>query len=140
MQEVEVQDVSMEVIDDPSKGIEMAQPSIILHALPDQFNEEIELRLAEEIIGDEHQDHIPNVSEAKMGLEVFTVQPSGDQSGKGEAKRAAKENRYPQQNDRELTLEEMRVLDPSGSRKWERKLVNLKTLFGEIPVVMWASG
>lgn len=159
VQEVEVQDVPVEVIDDPSEGIEMAQPLIILHALPDQFNDEIELQTAEEIIEDdgschfvtdEYQDHIPNVSEAELGLEVFTgytppapvvtIPQSGGRRGKGKGKRAAKGNRFPQQNDGELTLEDMQALDPSGSRKWERKQVQIKTLDGEFSVTMWASG
>lgn len=168
--EVEVGAVSVDPEDDGAgdgSTVGLVQPMIILQALPDhvQFDDDdIELETAEEIVDDDgggcgvvafdYHDHIPTVTDGVLGLEVFTgyvppppqppaPNPTG-RRGKGKGKRTTgsggKGNRYQTQGDGELTLEDMQALDPSGSRKWERKQVQIKTLDGEFSVTMWASG
>ena len=68
----------VDVIDDPSEGIDMAQPLTNLHTLPDEFIDEMVIETAEEIIEvdgsrnfvtDEYQDMMapnPNVSDTEL--------------------------------------------------------------------------
>ena len=154
VEEVEVEDIPIEVIDDTNN------PLVMIQTMPDDigFNEEIELETAaEEIVDDDgchfgsvtYQDHLGGGDHEDLGLEVFTdyapvtMGISARSRNKGKGKRLAKRSAYQLQGgDADLALSDdiHGFSDPSGSKKWERKQVQIKTLDGEFSVTMWASG
>jgi len=117
---------------------------VTFQALPETcFDDEIELQTAEEIIDDRYQfgsdysDHIPGIPDpADIGLGSFSSDYVGStRRGKGKRKKSVKNGRHDVGEG--LTLQS---LDPSGTRRWERKQVQITTLDGEFSVTMWASG
>jgi len=112
------------------------------------YNEEIELQTAEEVVDDgcsfssDYGEHIPGIPDAAdLGLESFSSEyVASSRRRKGKGKKSPKNLRQfgdTRQLGEGLTLQ---GLDPSSSRRWERKQVQIRTSDGEFSVTMWASG
>ncbi|XP_033115832.1 transcriptional repressor protein YY1-like [Anneissia japonica] len=111
-------------------------PSMIaLQPLADDDREEIILQTREEIVGGDIDDYgaayiIDTVPVPAADVDVFSEGPSkkgNKRSGKGRSRKV-------------LGSGELNFDTDKGTRKWEQKQVQIKTLEGEFSVTMWASG
>jgi transcription factor YY len=131
IQEVEVDHISVEVPID-SDGV---CPMIALQPLPEPAQEEV-VQIQEEVVGDQNFVYVDNIpvpapEVVEICTEDLVVAPQ--RKGKGAKKKGNRMRSEMGLND--LSLDAM-----GGSRKWEQKQVQIKTLEGEFSVTMWASG
>ncbi|ELU12870.1 hypothetical protein CAPTEDRAFT_223122 [Capitella teleta] len=143
IQEVEVEPISVEVSIDSDgaclDGSINVQPMIALQPLPEAVKEEVVLH--EEVVGGHDQNFVyvdnipvpaPEVVEICTEDMIITTQ----KKGKGVKKKGNKFRAQPgEMGPNDLSLDTM-----GGSRRWEQKQVQIKTLEGEFSVTMWASG
>ena len=144
IQEVEVEPIPVEMpietVETSEETIEV-QPMIALQPLPDA-QEEIILQTSEEVVGDGDQlvvygDTIP-VPQPEIEIQTEEVSPSTSKRGKG-GKRKGNRGKsvldFIDTGDSDVSFD-----TGGGTRRWEQKQVQIKTLEGEFSVTMWASG
>ncbi|XP_071963018.1 transcription factor YY2-like isoform X2 [Antedon mediterranea] len=110
------------------------QSMIALQPLADDDREEIILQTREEIVGGDIDEYgaayiIDTVPVPAADVDVFSEEPSskkGKRSGKSRSRKV-------------LAGGDLNFDTDKGTRKWEQKQVQIKTLEGEFSVTMWAS-
>ena len=136
-------EVEVETLTEPQHEVQIeTQPMIALQPLADPEREEIVVQTTEEVI--EESKH-PVVEEVSIATTPSTKQRKGrgsrtkglGRSGKGTANSASTSASIASNSDRGGGSGEN---ERSGTRKWEQKQVQIKTLEGEFAVTMWASG
>jgi len=155
VEEVVLEDIPTEVIRDDVPVAPDDQQMVVFQDLPYEYQGEVELQTAEEIVGDgcrfgdygddEHGvlGSVINVAPVpEMGLEVFSdYQPPPEvtgvaKRGRGKGKRLASRPGRISTPSNDFS----HLLSSTGSQQWERKQVQIKTLDGEFSVTMWAAG
>jgi transcription factor YY len=113
------------------------QPMIALQPLPEPAVEEIVLQTREEVVGDNfvYTDSIPVPAPE---IEISTEETVPTRKGKGGRRKGGKSRNLV--SAASISGVGELGLDPSSSKKWEQKQVQIKTLEGEFSVTMWASG
>ena len=143
IQEVEVEpipvEMPMETVETSEVTIEEVQPMIALQPLSDTEHEEIVLQTSEEVVGD-HLIVYDTIHVPQPDIEIQTeeISPSTSRRGKGGKKRANKAKNvldFIDAGDSDVSFD-----TSGGTRRWEQKQVQIKTLEGEFSVTMWASG
>jgi transcription factor YY len=154
VEEVVLEDIPAEVIRDDVPVALSDQQMVVFQDLPYEYQGEVELQTAEEIVGDgcrfgdfgEDEHGVLGACikmEPEMGVdefadykpEVSNIASSGvSRRGRGKGKRLASRVVQPTSDFSHLLVES------GASQQWERKQVQIKTLEGEFSVTMWASG
>ena len=143
IQEVEVDtipvDMPIETVETTEETIEEVQPMIALQPLPEPEHEEIVLQTSEEVVGDSLvvYGEIP-VPQPEIEIQTEEISPSTSRRGKGGKKRGNKGKNvldFIDTGDSDVSFD-----TSGGTRRWEQKQVQIKTLEGEFSVTMWASG
>ena len=125
-------EVEVETMLEPQQEIQIeTQPMIALQPLAQPEHEEVVVQTREEVI-DESRQH-----EA-----LDNSPPRNKRKGRpGRYKGGSKNSRIQGTRGRGNKKDnEDGDLDQKGTRKWEQRQVQVKTLEGEFSVVMWASG
>lgn len=126
-------EVEVETMLEPQQEIQIeTQPMIALQPLAQPEREEVVVHETREEVIDESRQH-----EA-----LDSSPPRNKRKGRpGRYKGAAKNSRLQGTRGRGSKRDdEDGDLDQKGTRKWEQRQVQVKTLEGEFSVVMWASG
>ena len=140
IQEVEVEPISVEVpidtVETCEDGTIEVQPMIALQPLPEPAQEEVVLQ--EEVVGHDHNFvYVDNIPVPAPEVEICTEDVvTTVKKGKGGKKKGGKFKAQPG----EMGLNDLSLDTIGGTRKWEQKQVQIKTLDGEFSVTMWASG
>ena len=140
IQEVEVEPISVEVPIETTEAVEdgtiEVQPMIALQPLPEPAQEEVVLQ--EEVVGhDPNFVYVDNIPVPAPEVEISTEDVvTTVKRGKGGKKKGGKFKAQPG----EMGLNDLSLDTIGGTRKWEQKQVQIKTLEGEFSVTMWASG
>lgn len=144
VQEVEVEPIPVEMpietVETSEETIEEVQPMIALQPLPEPEHEEIVLQTSEEVVGDNlvvYGDTIP-VPQPEIEIQTEEVSPSTSKRGKGGKRKGNKGKHvldFIDTGDSDVSFD-----TSGGTRRWEQKQVQIKTLEGEFSVTMWASG
>ena len=140
IQEVEVEQVPVEM---PIETVETSaddtvevQPMIALQPLPEPAQEEIVLQTSEEIVGDPNLVYVDSIPVPTPEVEISTDDLSlGFRRIKGGKKKGKNKGITDL-----IDTGESDYFDPTPTRKWEQKQVQIRTLEGEFSVTMWASG
>jgi transcription factor YY len=125
-------EVEVETMLEPQQEIQIeTQPMIALQPLAEPEREEVVVQTSEEVIDESRQHEALDISP-----------PRNKRKGRpGRYKGAGKHSRLQGTRGRVAKRdEEDGDLDQKGTRKWEQRQVQVKTLEGEFSVVMWASG
>jgi len=136
-------EVEVETMVEPHQEVQIeTQPMIALQPLTEPENEEIVVQTTEEVIEESKHAIVEEVS--------ISTTPSGKQrksrgtrtkglgrSGKGHVNSTTSSASNASNSERGGGNGES---ERSGTRKWEQKQVQIKTLEGEFAVTMWASG
>ncbi|KAL8564285.1 hypothetical protein ACOMHN_050896 [Nucella lapillus] len=112
------------------------QPMIALQPLPESAVEEIILQTREEVVGDPNLVYADSIPVPAPEIEISTEETVPMKKGKGGRRKGGKSRNYTASIPGIGDL----GLDPTSSKKWEQKQVQIKTLEGEFSVTMWASG
>lgn len=127
-------EVEVETMLEPQQEIQIeTQPMIALQPLAEPEREEVVVQTSEEVIDESRQHEL-----------VESPPPRNKRKGRpGRYKDAGKHSRL--QGTRGSGRggkrdEDDDDFDQKGTRKWEQRQVQIKTLEGEFSVVMWASG
>ena len=130
-------EVEVETMLDTQQEIQIeTQPMIALQPLAEPEREEVVVQTSEEVIDEARQSSLHEL--------VDSSPPRNKRKGRpGRYKGAGKHSRL--QGTRGSGRggkrnEEDDEFDQKGTRKWEQRQVQIKTLEGEFSVVMWASG
>ena len=135
-------EVEVETMAEPQHEVQIeTQPMIALQPLAEPEREEIVVQTTEEVIEESKQA----VVEVSISTTPSSKQRKGrgsktkglGRSGKGMANSASSSAAIASNSDRGGGSGET---ERSGTRKWEQKQVQIKTLEGEFAVTMWASG
>jgi hypothetical protein len=125
-------EVEVETMLEPQQEIQIeTQPMIALQPLAEPEREEVVVQTSEEVIDESRQHEI-----------LDSPPPRNKRKGRpGRYKGGGKNSRLQGTRGRGSKREEEDGdLDQKGTRRWEQRQVQVKTLEGEFSVVMWASG
>ncbi|KAK6181266.1 hypothetical protein SNE40_009155 [Patella caerulea] len=144
--EVEIQEIEVEAIpvEMPIETVETSddtvsvQPMIALQPLPESAHEEIILQTREEVVGDPNLVY-DSIQVPAPEIEISTEDSILPRKGKGGKKKGAKSRGLINATLSGLGHNDLTLGDPSSTKKWEQKQVQIKTLEGEFSVTMWAS-
>ncbi|KAI0227900.1 hypothetical protein LSAT2_021611 [Lamellibrachia satsuma] len=145
IQEVEVEQIPVElpietVVETSEETVEEVQPMIALQPLPEPAQGEIILQTTEEVVGDSTLVYVDSIPVPAPEIEICTeVTPTSSRRGKS-GKRKAGKTKILGHVLGDAGLNELTLDTSGGTRKWEQKQVQIKTLEGEFSVTMWASG
>ena len=114
------------------------QPMIALQPLPEPATEEIVLQTREEVVGDANLVYADSIPVPAPEIEISTEETVSSRKGKGGRRKGGKARNIVSAAN--ISGIGDLGLDPSSSKKWEQKQVQIKTLEGEFSVTMWASG
>lgn len=136
-------EVEVETMLEPQQEVQIeTQPMIALQPLAEPEREEVVVQTSEEVIEESRQSDLhgivtsaPSVSRNKRktrpgGRSRVTSKVGRNQGtrGSGRGGNATKKG------------DDIEDVEQKGTRKWEQRQVQIKTLEGEFSVVMWASG
>ena len=124
-------EVEVETMLEPQQEIQIeTQPMIALQPLAEPEREEVVVQTSEEVIDESRHEILdsPPIRNKRKGR-------PGRYKGAGKHSRLQGTRVRVGKRD-----EEDGDLDQKGTRKWEQRQVQVKTLEGEFSVVMWASG
>ena len=143
--EVEIEQIPVELpieTVETSEEMVIAPPMIALQPLPEAAQEEIvHLQTTEEVVGDSTLVYVDNIPIPNPEIEICTAElPITNRKIKGGKKRGGKNKAFAQVVGDAGGIHELALDTSSGTRKWEQKQVQIKTLEGEFSVTMWASG
>ena len=145
IQEVEVEQIPVElpietVVETSEETVEEVQPMIALQPLPEPAQGEIILQTTEEVVGDSTLVYVDSIPVPAPEIEICTeVTPTSSRRGKS-GKRKGGKTKILGHVLGDAGLNELSLDTSGGTRKWEQKQVQIKTLEGEFSVTMWASG
>ena len=135
-------EVEVETMCEPQHEVQIeTQPMIALQPLTEPEREEVVVQTTEEVI-EESKDTIVEVS-------VPTSPPAKQRKGRGSKNRShGRSSKGQSNNTTSISANSSNKArgagisdsERTGTRKWEQKQVQIKTLEGEFAVAMWASG
>ena len=131
LQEVEIESIPVEMPVDSVEGTQM----IAFQSLHEPGGEEIILQTQEEIVGEGAEDlnyDIQVPTEAELDLDYGSTPAHLSKRSLGQRRRQTALKAGRGKNDYAYA--------EGSSKKWEQKLVQIKTLEGEFSVTMWSSG
>lgn len=138
IQEIEIEqiqvDLPIETVETSDDNID-EQPIMDLHSLPEPSQEEIVLQTSDDV-GDHHLVYVDGIPAPEIEISTEESSPTFGRRFRNN-RRKFNRNRILTHGDAfgELTLD-----TGLGSRRWEQKQVQIRTLEGEFSVTMWASG
>ena len=162
VEEVEVGNLPITDIDDDTDLVLDAQPIVVLEGFPDDFQGEVELQPAEEIVDEgcrlgtyEEDENIGlgsciSIGEPEVGLDAFSeyvlstppLSEAPKRIGRGRSrKQMTAINRVDHQLlEQPAIMGDLSLTALDSGRRWEKKQVQIRTPDGESSVTMWASG
>lgn len=133
-------EVEVETMLEPQQEIQIeTQPMIALQPLAEPEREEVVVQTSEEVIEESRQSDLHDVVASSPSRNKRKTRPGRSKAagkvgrnqgtrGSGRGGNAAKKGGENEDGEHK------------GTRKWEQRQVQIKTLEGEFSVVMWASG
>ena len=136
-------EVEVETMCEPQQEVQIeTQPMIALQPLTEPEREEVVVQTTEEVIDESKQTIVEEVS-------VPTSPPTKQRKGRGSKNKGLGRSTKGQSNNTTSSSTNpsnkargagSSDSERTGTRKWEQKQVQIKTLEGEFAVAMWASG